>query len=53
MPLGLVGHAIAGASFGAALVASGVSVPSVVESQLRLSNFQMAQTFVTAIAASA
>ncbi|KAJ3558379.1 hypothetical protein NPX13_g9718 [Xylaria arbuscula] len=43
---------LSGAAFGAALTASGMYEPSVILSQMRLENWHMVQTFLTASAAS-
>jgi hypothetical protein len=43
----------AGALFGAALASSGVYLPSVIISQMRLSSFHMLKAFITASASSA
>lgn len=42
-----------GATFGAALAASGVHSPHVIVSQLTLENFHMLESFLTAAASSA
>jgi len=44
---------LSGATFGAALTASGVYQPSVIISQLKFENFHMLQAFLTACAGSA
>ncbi|KAJ2892776.1 hypothetical protein MKZ38_009382 [Zalerion maritima] len=44
---------VSGATFGAALVASGVYQPSVIIGQLKLENWHMLQAFLTATASSA
>lgn len=43
----------AGAAFGSALFASGVYSPAVISAQLKLSNFHMVKSFMTASASSA
>lgn len=49
----LINTILTGAAFGAALTASGVYQPSVIVSQLKLQNWHMIQTFLTAAATSA
>lgn len=44
---------LAGAGFGAALTAAGVYSPGVIMAQLRLEDFHMLKTFLTASATSA
>jgi len=44
---------VAGAAFGAALTASAIYQPSVILGQLRLQNWHMIETFLTATASSA
>lgn len=44
---------LAGAGFGAALTAAGVFSPAIIIGQLRLENFHMLKTFLTASATSA
>lgn len=46
-------HVVSGATFGAALTASGVFQPAVILGQLQFTNFQMIQTFLTATGTSA
>lgn len=44
---------LSGAAFGAALTAAGVYQPAVITSQLKLQDWHMMQTFLTAAAGSA
>jgi hypothetical protein len=43
---------LSGATFGAALIAAGVYQPSVIVGQLKLENWHMMQSFLTAAASS-
>ena len=53
MAVTTINSVLAGASFGAALTAAGIYSPSIIISQLRLENFLMIKTFLSASAASA
>jgi hypothetical protein len=53
MSTSLLTTGVAGALFGAALAASGVYLPSVIVSQMELTNFHMLKVFLGASASSA
>lgn len=53
MSLHALAEYAAGATFGAALFASGVYSPAVITAQLRLNDFHMMKAFLTASAVSA
>lgn len=44
---------LAGGAFGAALTASGVFLPSIIQAQFELTNFHMLQVFATAMGSGA
>jgi len=53
MTTNLIATALSGSLFGSALLVSGVYSPSVISSQLLLSDFHMLKVFLTASASSA